>query len=155
MSVSLILVPLAVAAVSAAHGVRSARDDRQQVVCQVQTRMRDASLLAAALRATGAEVTVEDRKIVAAWKGVRARFTLNQDEIWEAHFTGAVDEARAVEIVHAIDAGYGLQVQRAVLERLREQAPAAGLRLESESVAADSSVRLVFAVEAKVEGASS
>ncbi|WP_327006819.1 hypothetical protein OHA72_05810 [Dactylosporangium sp. NBC_01737] len=147
MSVSLILVPLAVAAVSAAHGLRSGRDNQQQVVCQVQTRMRDAALLAAALRGTDAEVTEGNGEIVAGWQGVRARFTRNQDEIWEAHFTGTVDEERAVDIVRAIDAGYGLQVQRAVLERLRERAPAAGLRLESESAAADKSVRLVFAVE--------
>lgn len=151
MSVSLILVPLAVAAVSAAHGMRSGSqhvaNDQNQVVCQVQTRMRDATLLAAALRGTGAEVTEGDAEIVAGWKGVRARFTRNQDEIWEAHFTGDVDEARAVDIVRAVDAGYGLQVQRAVLERLRDRAPAAGLRLESESVAADRSVRLTFAVE--------
>jgi hypothetical protein len=43
-----------------------------------------------------------------------------------------VDEERAVEIVRAVDAAYGRQVQRAVLDRLRERAPAAGLRLESE-----------------------
>jgi hypothetical protein len=149
MSVSLILVPLAVAAVSAAHGMRSGRDHLNQVVCQVQTRMRDASLLAAALRGTGAEVTEGGEEIVARWRGAQARFTRTEDGIWAAHFTGDVDEARAVDIVHAIDAGYGLQVQRAVLERLRERAPAAGLRLESESVAADSSVRLTFAVEGK------
>ena len=109
--------------------------------------MRDASLLAAALRGTGAEVTEGGEEIVARWRGAQARFTRTEDGIWAAHFTGDVDEARAVDIVHAIDAGYGLQVQRAVLERLRERAPAAGLRLESESVAADSSVRLTFAVE--------
>ncbi len=147
MSVSLILVPLAVAAVSAAHGMRSGRNNQNQLVCQVQTRMRDAVLLAAALRGTGAEVTEGNGEIAAVWKGARARFTRNHDEIWEAHFTGDVDEARAVDIVRAIDAGYGLQVQRAVLERLRDRAPAAGLRLESESVAADRSVRLTFAVE--------
>ena len=147
MSVSLILVPLAVAAVSAAHGLRSGRDQQDRVVCEVRTRMRDASLLAAALRGTGAEVVEGEGEIVAGWQGVRASFTRDQDGIWQAHFTGDVDEARAVGIVHAIDAGYGLQVQRAVLERLRERAPAAGLRLESESVADDRSVRLVFEVE--------
>ena len=36
-----------------------------------------------------------------------------------------------------------------MLERLRERAPAAGLRLESETVAEDASVRLVFAVEGR------
>src|SRR5207247_532417 len=120
MSVSLILIPLAVAAVSAAHGLQSGRDEQNRVVCQVQTRMRDASLLAAALQETAAAVTVGEQEIVAAWKGVQARFSRGQDGVWGAHFTGEVDEARAVDIVRAVDAGYGRQVQRAVLQRLRE-----------------------------------
>ena len=64
MSVSLILVPLAVAAVAAAHGARAGRDAAGRVVCQVQTRMRDETLLAAALRETNAVVTADDEEVV-------------------------------------------------------------------------------------------
>lgn len=149
MSVSLILVPLAVAAVSAVYGAQAGRDGDGRVVCQVQTRMRDETLLAAALSEARAVVTLDDQAIVAAWDGVHARFLRGQDGVWSAHFTGDVDEQRAVDIVRAIDAGYGRQVQRVVLERLRERAPAAGLRLESESVGEDASVRMVFAVEGR------
>ncbi|WP_238007349.1 hypothetical protein KZZ52_02245 [Dactylosporangium sp. AC04546] len=150
MSVSLILVPLAVAAVSAAHGLRAGRDEQNRVVCQVQTRMRDAQLLTAALHDAGAVVTGADpsaQELRAEWSGVQARFTRGTDGIWAAHFTGAVDEERAVDIVRAIDAAYGRQVQQAVLRRLRERAPAAGLRLESETVTRANEVRMVFAVE--------
>ncbi|MET7392446.1 hypothetical protein ABZS66_02995 [Dactylosporangium sp. NPDC005572] len=147
MSVSLILVPLAVAAVSAAHGLRAGRDEQNRVVCQVQTRMRDAALLTLALHDAGAVVTGADQDLKAEWSGVQARFTRGTDGIWSAHFTGAVDEERAVDIVRAIDAAYGRQVQQAVLRRLRERAPAAGLRLESETVTPANEVRMVFAVE--------
>ena len=58
-----------------------------------------------------------------------------------------MDQDRAVDVVRAVDVAYGRQVQRAVLDRLRTEAPASGLRLESEEVTADASVRLVFAVE--------
>ncbi len=146
MSVSLILIPLAVAAVTAAHGARSARDGSGRIVCQVQTRMRDEHLLAAALRETQAVVTTSVDEVVAQWDGVRASFVRDADGAWAAHFTGQVDESRAIGIVQSIDAGYGRQVQRAVLERLRERAPAVGLRLESEVAAEDASVRMVFAV---------
>ncbi|MEU4481711.1 hypothetical protein AB0F68_27150 [Micromonospora sp. NPDC023966] len=149
MSVSLILVPMAVAAVAAAHGAMAGRDSQGRVVCQVQTRMRDETLLAAALRESNAVVTADGKDIVAAWDRVRANFQRGQDGVWSAHLTGDIDEQRAVGIIRAIDAGYGRQVQRAVLERLRERAPAAGLRLESEAVAEDASVRLVFAVEGR------
>ncbi|MFI7518635.1 hypothetical protein [Micromonospora globbae] len=149
MSVSLILLPLAVAAVAAAHGATAGRDQDGRVVCQVQTRMRDESLLTAALADTAAVVAADRDAITADWAGVRAVFQRGDDGIWSAHFTGDVDERRAVEIVGAVDAAYGRQVQRAVLERLRAQAPAAGLRLESEEVTEDASVRLVFAVEGR------
>ncbi|MER5703660.1 hypothetical protein ABT023_17200 [Micromonospora sp. NPDC002296] len=147
MSISLILVPLAVATVAAAHAATADRDGDGRVVCQVQTRMRDETLLAAALRDTGAAVTAATDEITADWAGVRAGFRRGPDGIWTAHLSGEVDEARAVGIVRSVDAAYGRQVQGAVLQRLRAQAPAAGLRLESEQVTEDASVRLVFAVQ--------
>ncbi|MGC4805140.1 hypothetical protein [Micromonospora sp. DT233] len=145
MSISLILVPLAMATVAAATAA-GRRDDAGRVVCQVQTRMRDETLLAAALRDTGAAVAAGTDEITADWAGVRAEFRRGPDGIWAAHLRGDVDEERAVEIVRSVDAAYGRQVQGAVLQRLRAQAPAAGLRLESEEVTEDASVRLVFAV---------
>jgi hypothetical protein len=149
MSVSLLLVPLAVATVAAVRGATAGRDGDGRIVCQVQTRMRDQALLAAALTDTRAVVTTAANEIVADWQGVRASFRRDPDGIWLAHFTGEVDEDRAVGIVRAVDAAYGRQVQRAVLDRLRERAPAAGLRLESEQVTEDAAVRLVFAVEGR------
>jgi hypothetical protein len=149
VSVSLILLPLAVATVAAVHGTTAGRDNKGRVVCQVRTRMRDETLLAAALRETSAVVGVERDEIAADWAGVRASFRRGADGIWSAHLTGEVDEERAIEIVRAVDVAYGRQVQRAVLQRLRAQAPDAGLRLESEQVTEDASVRLVFAVEGR------
>lgn len=146
MSVSLLLIPLTIAAATAATGLATGRDQDDRVVCQVQTRMRDENLLAAALGETGALVTADNGQLDASWDGVRSTFRRGPDGIWAAHFTGDVDERRAVEIVRALDAGYGRQVQRAVLDRLRERAPAAGLRLESENTTEENAVRLVFAV---------
>jgi hypothetical protein len=146
MSISLILTPRTIAAIDAVLGVRPAQDGTGQVVCEVRTRMRDERLLAAALEEAGAAVTAGDHEIAARWDGVRAAFARDTEGVWSAHFTGDVDESRAVEIVRAVDVGYGRQVQRAVLERLRERAPAAGLSLESETITEDAGVRLVFAV---------
>ena len=147
MSVTLLLVPLAMAGATAVKAAADRRADGP-TACQVRTRMRDRTLLAEALRDTGADVTVADETLTAAWSQpvTEATFTRGAEGIWAAHFTG-VGQERAVELVTAVDAAYGRQVQRAVLTRLREQAPAAGLRLESESVGDDASVRLVFEVE--------
>jgi hypothetical protein len=140
---------MAVAAATIAHAAVADRDGEGRLVCHVQTRMRDEQLLVAALCDTGAAVTADQHEIVADWAGVRATFRRGVDGIWSAHLTGEVDEQRAVAIVQAVDAAYGRQVQRAVVERLRERARDAGLRLESEQVTEDSSVRLVFAVEGR------
>jgi hypothetical protein len=150
MSVSLVLIPLAVAAVAAAQGVGAGRSADGQVVCEVSTRMRDVDLLTAALRDCGAATAADATgSLHASWDTVKGRFARNADGNWTAHFTGDVNEQRAIDIAMAIDAAYGRQVQRTVLERLRERAPAAGLRLASESVGDDASVRLVFDVEAR------
>jgi hypothetical protein len=109
--------------------------------------MRDGALLAQALQDTGAAVTSSTDSLEISWTDVTARFDRDQDGVWSAHFGGDVDEARARELVGAIDSAYGRRVQSAVLDRLRERAPAAGLRLDSETVEADSSVTLVLTVD--------
>ena len=148
MSVELILIPLALAAVSAWKASRTETDDSGRIVCQVETRMRDQTLLAAALSDTGAIVQQSTERITADWQGVRAEFTRGEQGIWSAHLTGEVDEGRAVEIVTSVDVAYGRQVQAAVLAKLRERAPAAGMTVESETTAEDASVTLVLTVGA-------
>nr|ACR33035.1 hypothetical protein [Actinoplanes garbadinensis] len=145
MSVSLLLVPLAMAGAAAVQAAAGRMDDGR-LICQVQTRMRDVTLLDAALRDTGATVTAAGDTISATWTQSAATFTRGADGIWAAHVTG-VDQPGAVELMTTVDTAYGRRVQQAVLERLRAQAPEAGLRLESESVGQDASVRLVFEVE--------
>ncbi|GGN76550.1 hypothetical protein GCM10010112_48830 [Actinoplanes lobatus] len=144
MSVSLLLVPLAMAGAAAIQARAAGQSDG---VCDVRTRMRDVTLLGEALRDTGATVVTSGETLTAVWGETKASATFTRDAegIWGAHFTG-IQQDRAVELVTAVDEAYGRRVQRAVLERLRDQAPAAGLRLESESVT-DDAVRLVFEVE--------
>jgi hypothetical protein len=143
MSISLILLPAAFAGVAAATGLRGGRGGQ---VVRVRTRMRDEMLLAAALADAGAVTETDGDALIARWSGITARFDRGADGIWSSHFDGASRD-RAKEIIEAIDAAYGRQVQQAVLTRLRERAPAAGLRLESEEVMADDAVQLVFEVQ--------
>lgn len=148
MSVSIILVPLAVAAVSAWQAGRQESDAEGRTVCHVQTRMKDQGLLAAALHDTRADVAVSSDSLIARWQGVEANFQRDKQGIWQAHFTGDVDLERASGIVAAIDVAYGRQVQRSVLSRLRERAPHAGMSVASETVEADDSVTIVLNVGA-------
>ncbi|MBM7808310.1 hypothetical protein JOD57_004147 [Geodermatophilus bullaregiensis] len=147
MSISLVLLPLAVAAVTAAHDAMERRSADGRPVCSVSTRMRDGALLARALEDTGASVDASADSLLIRWTGMAARFDRDMAGVWNAHFSGDVDEQRAREVVGLIDAAYGRRVQAAVLQRLRQRAPAVGLRLESESVEDDASVTLVLTVQ--------
>lgn len=144
MSVSLLLVPLAIAGIGAFQAGRAEKDAQGRNVCHVQTRMRDRALLAAALSDTKAITSQTEETITAEWHGVRALFRRNEQGIWQVDFTGEVDEKRATDIVGAVDQAYGRQVQQAVLARLRAQAPSAGMTVASETVEDDDSVTLVL-----------
>ncbi|GAA1980092.1 hypothetical protein GCM10009817_20960 [Terrabacter lapilli] len=146
MSISIVLLPLAVAAVSAWQASHQDTDAEGRTVCQVQTRMKDQELLGAALRDTQADVSASTDKLVARWQGVEAEFRRDAQGIWQANFTGNVDVGGAAAIVAAVDAAYGRQVQQAVLAKLRDRAPAAGMFVASETVEDDDSVTLVLDV---------
>jgi co-chaperonin GroES (HSP10) len=136
MSISIVLVPIAIAAVSAWAASRRDTDERGRTICQVQTRMRDDRLLGAALTDTRAKVNVGDGVITADWQGARGEFERDEQGIWQAR-----------NIVLAIDQAYGRRVQQAVLTRIRDQASSAGMSIESEHVDDDDNVTLVLNLE--------
>ncbi|MFD6415277.1 hypothetical protein [Streptomyces sp. NPDC060194] len=147
MSVTFVLVPLALAAVSALQAGRKEVDRQGRTVHHVQTRMRDESLVARALQDTDAQVSLSADMIRADWQEVRGQFRRDTHGVWQAEFTGEINEVEAGRIISAVDRAYGIHVQQTVLARLRERAPTAGMTVESETVEADESVTVVLAVE--------
>ena len=148
MSVSLVLVPLAFAAVSAYQAARASADDEGRTVCHVATRMRDERLLGEALADTGAHVVPHQGSLVARWQGVDATFARDEHGVWQVDLTGEVTPESAAQVVAAVDAAYGVRVQQEVLTRIRERARTAGMAVESERVEQDRSVTLVLTVGA-------
>jgi len=145
MSIELVLIPLAFAAIGAWQASRTDSAGQSPSIHHVQTRMRDESLLAAALEDTQARVT-HGEDMSAKWEGINAEFRRDDHGIWQVHFTGDLDEEKARAIAVAIDQAYGRRVQQAVIARLRERAPAAGMTIESETFDDDQSVTMVLAV---------
>jgi hypothetical protein len=146
VSVEIVLIPLALAAVSAWQASRKERLPDGRAVCHVSSRMRNEEMLVAALADTGAVVSREGTDLVAHWEDVAAAFSRDDQGIWCARLTGAVDEGRAVNIVSTVDAAYGRRVQQAVVATLRERAQSAGMSVESERVEDDQSVTLSLLV---------
>ncbi|MGX1810004.1 hypothetical protein ACWIGI_30175 [Nocardia sp. NPDC055321] len=144
MSISLVLVPLAVAAATKAA---TAGGPTRSNTCTVSTRLRDPRLLTLALGDTGATATASGPDAIdAAWTDIVAQLRRGPDGIWQAHFTGTGDEQRCVEKVLAVDRAYGQRVQAEVVHKLRDRAPRAGMTLVSETVDADRSVTMVLEV---------
>lgn len=146
MSLEIVLIPLALAAISAWQASRPDVDAKGRTICHVQTRMKDQDLLRAALADIQADVSQTEDAVTARWQGVEADFRRDAAGIWQATFSGDVDVERATAIVASLDVAYGHQVQQAVLTKLRDRAPAAGMSVASETVEADDSVTLVLEV---------
>lgn len=147
MSLSLILVPAAIAAVGAAQAARKPKElENRHGVATVTTRMRNVDLLGRALTETGASVTATDDSLDAVWQDTRASFTRDEQGIWTAHFPDDVDPDLALARIRAVDASYGLQVQAEVLQRLRDRAGDANMSVASEKVEEDNSVTVVLNV---------
>jgi hypothetical protein len=168
MSVSIILIPAAIAAIASmaaggaatagigagiAGAIKSMSGGGQAEVLQVRTRMKDRALLEQALEDLGAvDVEVGD-EVAATVDGVNLVMQASPEGIWAANFTaakGAPEVATdvATRLAERLDAAYAARVQTAVAERIREKATDAGLELVSETVDDDQSVTMTLNVRA-------
>lgn len=171
MSVSLLLIPAALAA-AAAVGVTgvagavsmtagdnadagtggSGEGTREAVPVAVQTRMKDPELLARALADIGAS-RVESRGdvVAAAVDDVEIEMSRTEDDVWAAHLRLAdgreLAASEAAALIARLDVAYAARVQRAVAERIRARADAAGFELVSETRDDDDTVTMVLNVK--------
>ncbi len=145
MSIEIVLVPLAIAAVGA---VRAALvEDAPYREVQVASRLRDGALVAQALGDLGAVVGSADHdRIEAVHDGRASAWTRTDAGLWVARFDASWDESAALALLAELDAAYGLRVQQEVLRKIRERAPGAGMSVASETVGDDDTVTLVLDV---------
>ena len=109
MSVTLILLPIALAAAAAAGGVgalgatltaKGKNDSGPAPEIRVRTRMKDSTLLSAALTNLGAtSIDVSATLVTAKFDGVSLTMTLTEDAVWEAHVESL--DGREVTVVGA------------------------------------------------------
>jgi len=147
MSLSLIIIPIALAAVSVVAAARAETGESNCSSVVVGTRMRNEQLLCQSLAQLGATVSRTVDSIAANWPQGQAKFRKDSQGIWSAHFSGSFDYERAASLIVEIDTAYAALVQQEVLSRLRERAPSLGMSIESENVEEDLSVTLVLNVQ--------
>lgn len=149
MSVELVLVPLAIAAVAAARSRQEyPTENSPDNEIHVQSRMRDQGLLIISLRELGATVRPVDQNTLLA-ETLDGDITMRRDSagLWAAHFPQTWTLEKARTFIEDLDRAYGLQVQQAVIQRLQQRAPEAGMRITSQSIDDDRVVTLMMEVE--------
>lgn len=173
MSVTLLLIPVALAAAAvagttgaagalsmlggeqaASHGGpggRAGESDGARPVT-VQTRMKDRGLLADALRTLGAsELSDTGDEVAAVVGGLAVRLSRTPEEIWQLHLERVdgheLSTAEATSFAQSLDVAYAAEVQRAVAARIRERADAAGFELTSETRDEDDTLTMVLTVK--------
>jgi hypothetical protein len=145
MSIEIILIPLAVAAIGSWQAKR-ASDSLGARFVEVGTRMRNERLLELALHDVGAQVERHGDEISANWDQFTGRFVRDIEGIWTGHFPENMEIAVATEVVQRLDTAYGFRVQEEVVLRLQERAHDAGFQIESQRLEEDRSVTMVLAV---------
>jgi len=140
MSLEIILVPLAIAA----YGSWKARSMEKDNVLMVETRLKDSALLAMAIQAMGGTSVEIDGGVVQAVVGNRkVSFRSDSSGVLTAHVdTKNQDEATALLL--EVDKQYGIQVQAAVVERVKQRAGGLGMNFISQVTSADGSINIIL-----------
>lgn len=138
MSTGLELIPLALAAASAAGlvGARAHRAERRAAaaaaVRTLPTRWRDEGLLVAGLARLGAAPEQHDGAWAGSVSGVGLALTRREDGVYDAHFDARTPVGQAQGLLDALDRAYCVELQRQVRDRVLSHAPQRGMTVVEE-----------------------
>ena len=144
LSITLVLVPVAIAVASAIATRKESRDDPGSF--RLGTRMKDEKLLKAALENYGSRTIVTSESIDSTIDDTRILFERNEQDAFEAVFVGDISIDHAETFLAQLDEEYTRLVQQQVYENLLSRARQRGLVMESEEVQNDNSVVITFRV---------
>jgi hypothetical protein len=146
MGVSLLLIPIIIAAADTMPRMFEGSGQGADRVLRLPTRIKDAELLRAALHDYGCQSVEEQGNVHSLIEGGRIVFQPGEEGRHDAVFVGTVTEAQARAFVDAVEHEYARLVQARVYERLKQKAAQRGMKLEREKVDADGSVVLRYAM---------
>ena len=146
MSLEIVLIPLAIAAVSAYKASQVNDESTGQVNINVQTRMKNQEMLIEALRVLGLSASFTDNLLRVGNSEIEFLMRKNENDIWTAQFENDVSEETATSLLISLDKEYGKLVQATVLQTIKERASVNGMNLQSEIFNRDNSVTLTLNV---------
>jgi hypothetical protein len=149
MGVSLLLIPIIIAAADAIPQLFEGSGEGTDRVLRLPTRIKDAELLRAALHDYGCESVENQGSVHSQIESARIVFQPGEEGRHDAVFVGTVSDEQARAFVEAVEHEYARLVQARVYERLKQKAVQRGMTLERERVDADGSVVLRYAMPAR------
>lgn len=145
MSVTLALIPVAIAVAGAVSTRKQGREESPRGF-RLETRMKDEELLRTALERYGCKNVVKDESVDAAWGETRMLFERDERGVFHAVFTKDISAENATSFLTELDAEYALLVQENVYRNLISRANEKGLIVESDEILEDNSVVITLRV---------
>lgn len=147
MSISLALIPFAIAAISNIC-VNSTKSKGEEKEVKIITDIKDKKILLASLYNYGYEYEVQDDNVVTHINGANVTFKKNKEDVYDVFVIGRnlSTEKSEIDIKELCDE-YKKVVQEDVYKNLLENAQDKGMKLENEEVLEDNSILLTFDLE--------
>ncbi|WP_424356364.1 hypothetical protein [Methanobacterium sp. MBAC-LM] len=161
MSVEIILIPIAIAAVTGA--IKARNEENQELTEAIKTRneknqessgyftlgtkIKDAKLLEETLKIYGCKDVSTGEDLETECDNARVIFEKDENGVFNAVFLGNISLEKAKEFISDINGEYTKLVQEQVYQKLLKNASERNLRLESEDVQEDNSIVLTFALQ--------
>ncbi len=145
MSVEILLIPIAIAAVGA---IKASNNENQEAsdLISIKTKIKDAKLLEKSLKIYGCKNVSMGEILETEINQSRIIFEKDENNIFNAIFIGNISLEDANEFILGVNEEYTKLVQEQVYKKLLKNADNYNLRLESEEVKKDNSIVLTFAL---------
>jgi uncharacterized linocin/CFP29 family protein len=159
MSVEIVLMPIAIAAVAGAiktrnennkelaRTLRNEKNRESSGYFTLGTRIKDTKLLEETLKIYGCKNVLIGDDLETELDNVRIMFEKDENEVFNAVFLGDISLEKAKEFISDINGEYTKLVQEKVYQNLLKNASGHNLQLESEEVKEDNSIVLTFALQ--------
>ncbi|AST90918.1 MULTISPECIES: hypothetical protein [Sutcliffiella] len=150
MSLSVVLVPLALGAASSAVSFALREKVEEGVLYKIETNMKDEILLEESLKSFGCNVDLNEESFHSSIGDIQMAFQQQENGTFSGIFNESVSTEEAQEFLQDVQKEYVRLVQNRTYEKLIARARQEGLILEHENTTDDNTIQLTFQVKEKL-----
>jgi hypothetical protein len=145
MSIELVLLPIAIAAIGTMKNWKQAQEQSEEFF-YLETRMTNAGILREALTNCGCQSVSAEKSVNSSIAGAQITFEPGEEGVFYAGFFGVIPIPQAEKFIDDLHTEYTRLVQQDVYVKLLERAASKGLFLDSEEIQQDGSILLTLRI---------